>query len=339
MHFSPRLTSRLKRLSGALIFASSAHVAWVSPAYSYMTPMLPTDRREVIAISDMQACGDDGIGLLMLALDKRISLLAAIGTSGNVWANDATSNIARLLQSLKSSTQAYVGLPIQHHAERISRYRQVKALQPHFVTYPGALSQLGPHLERTPTGHLIAKESGIDYLTGTLLSRARPVTLCVLGPGTILWEALQREPRLTRIIENVFMMGGAIHIRGNATEFAEFNFWFDPVAANGLLHSDIPITLIPLDATDPVSYESNVLHGGDPNSLAYHYLQECFKQRHLRTRASLRMWDEVVAAATLTESVISESRAADAEVETSVGLHYGALRLSVTVWIVVQSCG
>ncbi|MFZ1219107.1 MAG: nucleoside hydrolase [Chthoniobacterales bacterium] len=328
MHISPRLTPRNKGLLGALLFALSAYFAWLSSAASNMTsPMCPTDRRKVVVISDMQACGDDGIGVLLLAKDKCISLRAAIGTSGNIWANEATLNLARLLKRIKSDAKAYVGLPIQFHTERISRFRKERSSRSSFVTYPGALAKLSSYSPPTTSASLIAKESGIDYLTRTLVSEAQPVTLCVFGPPTILWEALHRAPELNRLIANVFMMGGAVHIQGNATEFAEFNFWFDPVAANGVLGSGLPITLIALDATDPISYPSDVLYRGNPQSAAYQYVQHCLKERHRRTRAPIRMWDEVVAAVTLSESVISESITSAAEVETSAGPRYGALRL------------
>ena len=44
-------------------------------------------------------------------------------------------------------------------------------------------------------------------------------------------------------------MGGAIREGGNVTPQAEFNIYADPHAAHVVFHSDIPITLIPLDVT------------------------------------------------------------------------------------------
>ena len=57
-------------------------------------------------------------------------------------------------------------------------------------------------------------------------------------------------------------MGGAIETRGNLivqgftddlqNKVAEWNIYIDPVAANKVFTSGIPITLIPLDATNQV---------------------------------------------------------------------------------------
>jgi inosine-uridine nucleoside N-ribohydrolase len=43
-------------------------------------------------------------------------------------------------------------------------------------------------------------------------------------------------------------MGGAIGL-GNWTPAAEFNVWADPEAADAVLRSDVPVTMIPLEVT------------------------------------------------------------------------------------------
>ena len=50
-------------------------------------------------------------------------------------------------------------------------------------------------------------------------------------------------------------MAGALDAPGNigpGHEGAEYNLWADPVAADAVLHSDVPVTLVPLDATNDV---------------------------------------------------------------------------------------
>ena len=42
-------------------------------------------------------------------------------------------------------------------------------------------------------------------------------------------------------------MGGSSNAFGNVTKFAEYNFWVDPEAADIVLNSGIPITVIGWD--------------------------------------------------------------------------------------------
>jgi len=44
-------------------------------------------------------------------------------------------------------------------------------------------------------------------------------------------------------------MGGALSVSGNVTSAAEFNFWRDPEAAAAIIHSGLPVSLVPLDVT------------------------------------------------------------------------------------------
>jgi purine nucleosidase/pyrimidine-specific ribonucleoside hydrolase len=48
-------------------------------------------------------------------------------------------------------------------------------------------------------------------------------------------------------------MGGVVREAGNVTPFAEFNIAADPKAADIVLRSGIPITLVPLDVTRKVT--------------------------------------------------------------------------------------
>ena len=95
----------------------------------------------------------------------------------------------------------------------------------------------------------------------TLLARLRtsqtPVTVLALGPLTNIATALEREPRTVARLGQLVIMGGAIDVAGNAPEegpaaVAEWNMYVDPTAASLVFKSGLPITLIPLDATNRV---------------------------------------------------------------------------------------
>jgi len=73
--------------------------------------------------------------------------------------------------------------------------------------------------------------------------------LLVVGPMTNIAIALTMYPVLKKQIKHIWFMGGAIR-GGNITTTAEFNIWVDPAAAQIVLGSGIPMTMVGLDVTE-----------------------------------------------------------------------------------------
>ncbi|CAN6351052.1 unnamed protein product [Urochloa humidicola] len=86
---------------------------------------------------------------------------------------------------------------------------------------------------------------------------AGPATVLLLGAHTNLALLLMSRPDLAANVERVFVSGGAVRVPGNlftasaANPSAEFNFFGDPFAAYQVL-ARVPVTLVPLDATNTV---------------------------------------------------------------------------------------
>ena len=85
------------------------------------------------------------------------------------------------------------------------------------------------------------------------------VTLVTLGPLTNIAEWVQADPSGIDNLEMMVIMGGAISVPGNLqgsietdNTTAEWNIYVDPHAANIVIESGAPVTLVPLDATNDV---------------------------------------------------------------------------------------
>jgi len=87
------------------------------------------------------------------------------------------------------------------------------------------------------------------------------VRILALGPLTNLGEVLRRRPRSARGIQELLIMGGAVRAPGNLGDggyfktdntSAEWNLFLDPLAAQIVFASRVPIRLVPLDATNRV---------------------------------------------------------------------------------------
>ncbi|NNE10672.1 MAG: nucleoside hydrolase, partial [Ilumatobacter sp.] len=92
----------------------------------------------------------------------------------------------------------------------------------------------------------------IDLLASTAADHD-PVTIVALGPLTNLAAAVATRPDLAEHVAGIVTMGGAVDVDGNATNgAAEWNYFIDPTAVDVVLGSGIPVTMVPLDATNSV---------------------------------------------------------------------------------------
>jgi purine nucleosidase len=96
----------------------------------------------------------------------------------------------------------------------------------------------------------LQKEHAVDFIVETLMKEENgAVTLCALGPLTNVALALIREPRISKRIKQIVLMGGGFFEGGNTTPTAEFNIYVDPHAADAVFRAGVPIVMMPLEAT------------------------------------------------------------------------------------------
>lgn len=99
-------------------------------------------------------------------------------------------------------------------------------------------------------------------IVDTINRSGQPVILFVSGTHTNLAEALRLDPGISTNIRDVFIMGGNVYVPGNINtdwpenenKVAEWNIWVDPVAADEVFASGLPLHLVPLDATRQVMW-------------------------------------------------------------------------------------
>ncbi len=111
----------------------------------------------------------------------------------------------------------------------------------------------------------LQEQHAVDFIIDTLLiADTASVTLVPTGPLTNIATALVRNPEIRERIEEIVIMGGAMREAGNRTPSAEFNIMVDPHAADIVLSSGVPITLMGLDVTHQVlSTEARVARIGE----------------------------------------------------------------------------
>jgi pyrimidine-specific ribonucleoside hydrolase len=201
-------------------------------------------------IIDTDAGTDDLMAISFLASQPSVRIDAITVVNGLAHPAAGAKNISRLLELAgRKDIPVFAGrdTPLQGKAEFPADWRKTSDDLPG-VTLPA--------LSRQPESKRAA-----DYLIERLRDKARPVRILALGPMTNLAEALKREPSIAAAIEELVIMGGALHVPGNlgdggalktSNTTAEWNIFVDPLAARIVFRSGVPIRLIPLDATNKV---------------------------------------------------------------------------------------
>ena len=97
--------------------------------------------------------------------------------------------------------------------------------------------------------HKAQSQHAVDFIIDTVTREPGQITLCPIGPMTNIALALIKEPAIATKIKAIAFMGGAAFSPGNTATDAEFNIWIDPHAAQVVLSSGIPMTMVGLDVT------------------------------------------------------------------------------------------
>ncbi len=127
----------------------------------------------------------------------------------------------------------------------------------------------------------------------------RPVVLYAVAPLTNVARALDTNAALAGNLDQIVIMGGAVDVAGNvAGTGAEWNLWIDVSAAARVLAAAVPITLVPLDATNDVptpGFWDLDLHQAEQNE-AVQYLASMVRVFPATTGGFFYLWDELAAA-------------------------------------------
>ena len=166
-----------------------------------------------------------------------------------------------------------------------------------------------------PEGGEPSSLSAPELIVSAVKDSPVPVVIYADGPQTNLAHALRLDPTISSSVEMAFIMGGAFDVPGNTIKNpdAEWNIWVDPIAADEVFRSGIPITLVSLDATNQVPLHMFHIaaleeHQETPAARA---VVKMFSGNEQLEAGALFFWDQITAAlvadetyATFTPAVI-----------------------------------
>ncbi len=202
-------------------------------------------------IVDTDMAPDDWVAILYLGLRNDIKLNAiTVSGTGEAHGKKGAKNCLRLLKMInKAHIPVAFGesepLRHSHHFPRIMRFAVDRRM---FIKFPKN--------NREPESI-----DAVELLKKVLISSEEEETnILALGPLTNIANLIKKYPQVKSKIAKIYIMGGAVDVSGNIdhvsrridNSYAEWNVYCDPHAANVVFESNIPIFLVPLDATDKI---------------------------------------------------------------------------------------
>jgi inosine-uridine nucleoside N-ribohydrolase len=192
--------------------------------------------------------------------DPTLDVIGLIASAGNIPADRATQNVHLLINAIDPPKWPRLGaaLPVSYEIDGTRLHG------------PDGLGNI-----ELPPVSLHQPTPGDKVIVELVRAAPREITVVVLGPGTLLARAFDRDPELPGLIDRIVFMGGAWRVPGNATAVAEFHVYCDPESARRVLRCGAAITLIPLDAARKLVFSpSDLLDLPNPDSATCMFLRK-----------------------------------------------------------------
>jgi inosine-uridine nucleoside N-ribohydrolase len=294
---------------------------------------LGQSRRKVII--DQDCAGPGGSNLQTLAImiqSPQVEVLGITVVSGDGWRDEEIAHTLRLLEIMGRTDIPVVPgavFPLVRNREETQLWQQRFGK----VAYSGAWDDrwwhepfvVPPLREGQPTTKA-STEDAAHFLIRMVHQYPHQVTIYEGGPMTDLALAISIDPQFPELAEELIFMGGSLAPQTDNPEFVnnprhEFNFWFDPEAAQVVLRA--PWKKIVCTAVD-ISIRTRLTPAiikqieaaGTPLAL---YVAKYFQPGP----GSDYMWDELAAAAWIDPTLITKNETRYMSVDLDRGAGYG----------------
>ena len=290
-------------------------------------------RRKVIINEDCSGPGGSNLQtLLMMIQSPQVEVLGITVVSGDQWRDEEVAHTLRLLEIIGRTDIPVVPgavFPLVRRREETQQWQERYGK----VAYAGAWDDRWWHepfvVPALPEGQPTTKpadEDAVHFLIRMVHKYPHEVTIYEGGPMTNLALAISIDPQFPELAEELVFMGGSLTPHTNNPEFAntprhEFNFWFDPEAAQIVLRA--PWKKIVCTPTD-ISVKTHLTPAlakqiqASGTALA-HYVARFA----MFTPGADIMWDEIAAAAWIDPTLITKRDTRYMDIDLDRGAGYG----------------
>ena len=192
-------------------------------------------------ILDLDTGVDDALAIAYALADPEVDLIGIVSSYGNNLLDVCAENSLKLLELLgHSDIPVFKGLPHSCTTDHFDVMQVSKDIH--------GDNGIGDVELPTPS-RALEEQSGVDFYIEAAHKYGKDLIIIPTGPMTNLAAALKKDPEIADLIGNVTFMGGALTVEGNVTPVAEANINQDPKAADEVMKSNLPLTMVGLDVT------------------------------------------------------------------------------------------
>jgi purine nucleosidase len=103
----------------------------------------------------------------------------------------------------------------------------------------------------SPNDKTLFDGHAVDFIIEKVMNNPGEISLVAIGPLTNIAAAMIREPKITRYLKRIYLMGGVTGICSQNRDMpeVEYNIKCDPESASVVLSSKTPILMVGLDVT------------------------------------------------------------------------------------------
>ncbi|CUR39316.1 nucleoside hydrolase [Limosilactobacillus reuteri] len=192
-------------------------------------------------ILDLDTGVDDALAIAYALADPEVDLIGIVSSYGNNLLDVCAENSLKLLELLgHTDIPVFKGLPHSCTTDHFDVMQVSKDI--HGDNGIGDVELPAP-------SRVLEEQSGVDFYIEAAHKYGKDLIIIPTGPMTNLAAALKKDPEIADLIGNVTFMGGALTVEGNVTPVAEANINQDPKAADEVMKSNLPLTMVGLDVT------------------------------------------------------------------------------------------
>jgi purine nucleosidase len=289
--------------------------------------------RKVIIDQDCSGPGGSNLQALLVMLQApQVEVLGITVVSGDQWRDEEVAHTLRLLEIIGRTDIPVVPgavFPLVRRREEAQLWQQLYGR----VAYAGAWDERWWHepflVPALPEGQPTTKPATEDaphFLIRMVRKYPHEVTLYEGGPMTNLALALAIDPRFPELARELVFMGGSLGPEGDNPEFInsprhEFNFWFDPEAAEMVLRAAWrKIVCTPTDISIKTRLTPALIRQIEDRGTA---LARYVARYYQSAPGADIMWDELAAAAWIDPKIIRKRENRYISVDLDRGPGYG----------------
>jgi purine nucleosidase len=290
-------------------------------------------RRKVIINQDCSGPGGSNLQTVLVMIQSpQVEVLGITVVSGDQWRDEEVAHTLRLLEIIGRTDIPVVPgavFPLLRRRDETLLWQERYGK----VAYAGAWDDRWWHepfvVPTLPEGQPTTKpneEDAAHFLIRMVHKYPHEVTIYEGGPMTNLALAISLDPQFPELAQELVFMGGSLSPQTDNREFAnnprhEFNFWFDPEAAQIVLHA--PWKKIVCTPTD-ISIKTHVTPGMMKQIEASGTALARYVARFaLYSPGADIMWDELAAEAWIDPTLITKRETRYMGIDLDRGAGYG----------------